>query len=127
MSNILLDTSVIVDFLRSKEKNKTLFYNLKKKKHVFQISVITHTELYAGKSVWEKKGARAELDAIFKTLTIIPLTLPISINAGRLRAFNSLPTIDAIIAATALEDNIPLSTLNVRDFRKVKSLKLFTV
>jgi len=64
------------------------------------------------------------LESLLSNLTVIPLTLEISKQAGRLRALNSLPTIDAIIAATALSEKLPLVTLNPKDFKRVKKLKL---
>lgn len=124
MSKVLLDTSVIVDFLRLNDKADTLSYKLSVKKYSLLISIITHTELYAGKSVWEHSDAKRELETIFENLTVIPLTVGISTRAGRLRALNGLSTIDAIIAATALEKNVPLVTLNVKDFKGAPTLRL---
>ncbi len=38
----------------------------------------------------------------------------------------SLSLIDAIIAATAIELNLPVATLNVKDFERVEELKIYS-
>ena len=52
---VLLDISVIIDFLRRKKKEQTVLYLLVEGDYDLSIFLITHTELYAGKSVWEKQ------------------------------------------------------------------------
>lgn len=121
---VLLDTSVIVDFLRKKDKEKTILYTLARKGYGLNVSLITHTELYAGKSVWEKTKARRELETIFEGLEVLELNEKISKEAGKIRAKCNLDLIDAIIAATALYYKLPLVTLNVRDFKKTRGLKI---
>lgn len=44
--------------------------------------------------------------------------------AGKIVAKTGIELIDAIIVATAFKCNLPLATLNMKDFGKVKGLKL---
>lgn len=124
MSKLILDTSVIIDFLRQKEKTDTVLYKLSLENNVLYISILTHTELYAGKSTWEGKNARSELETLFGGLHILPLTEKISENAGQVRAKYGIGLIDAIIASTALLNNIPLVTLNTKHFEQVENLEI---
>ena len=124
MKSVLVDTSILIDFLRRTDKRITRLYKLSKIYQILAISVISHTELYAGESAWRNKELMQNLESLLSNLTVIPLTLEISKQAGKLRALNSLPTIDAIIAATALSEKLPLVTLNPKDFKRVKKLKL---
>ncbi len=124
MRVVLLDTSILIDFLRREDKRLTRLYRLSKNYQILSISIISHTELYAGESPWKNREMRRNLESLLSNLTVIPLTLEISKEAGRLRALNSLSTIDAIIAATALSEELPFATLNTKDFKKVKKLKL---
>jgi len=124
MRGVLLDTSILIEFLRREDKLLTKLYRLSKDYQTLSISIISHTELYAGESPWKNREMRRNLESLLSNLTIIALTLEISKEAGRLRALNNLPTIDAIIAATALSENLPLVTLNSKDFKRVKKLKL---
>lgn len=125
MNSVLLDTSVIVDFLRRKDKEQSLLYRLAGKKLKLSLSIITHTELYAGKSVWEKRKAGSELETILSGLTLIPLDVSISQLAGQIRARYTINLVDAIIAATAITNKISLATLNTKHFTSIKGLKLY--
>ena len=121
---VLLDTSVLIDFLRQKQKRNTWFYALAKQGQPLAASIITHTELFAGKSVWEKSKARKELESIFAGISLIPLNQEISILAGKIRAKNKIDLIDAIIAATAVKEKMALVTLNPKHFEKIPGLRL---
>lgn len=125
MSKILLDTSVIIDFLRRHDKERTLLYTIAD--NDLYISVITHTELYSGRSIWEKDIIKESLEKVLSGLTILPLESDISQKAGYIKAYhhdNSL--LDCIIAATAVTHNMHLATLNTKDFKKIEETQLFS-
>lgn len=128
MSRVVVDTSVLVDFLRRHDRETTVLGALvSQADHEFCIALITHTELYAGSSVWERPQARKELEIVLAGLLILPFSLEVSERAGWVRATYRLSPPDAIIAATALEHSLPLLTFDVADFKKIKGLKLFSV
>jgi len=122
---LFLDTSVIIDFLRVKDKSASLFYKLISKNSKFLVSIVTHTELYSGKSIWESDKAYQELSFIFEGIEVVSLTEKISVNAGHIRALYNLDLIDAIIASTAIAANIPLVSLNTKHFSHIEDLELF--
>jgi tRNA(fMet)-specific endonuclease VapC len=122
---LFLDTSVIIDFLRVKDKSASLFYKLISKNSKFLVSIVTHTELYSGKSIWESDKACQELMFIFEGIKVISLTEKISVNAGQIRVLYNLDLIDAIIASTAIATNTPLVSLNTKHFSRVENLELF--
>lgn len=122
--SLLLDTSVLVDFLRQRNKEKTRLYQLAGAHKDMGISIITHAELYAGKSVWESARAQRELAALLSGLMLIPITSEISQQAGQLRARSGVHLLDALIAATALSYRIPLATINAKDFASIRGLKM---
>lgn len=121
---LLLDTSVIIDFLRIKDKSKTTLYTLTQKENELSVSIITHTELYAGRSVWESKIAAGELKTIFSGIDLVPLTEKISQEAGNIKAHHNVDLIDAIIAATAIDKGLTLVTLNTKHFQKIPNLRI---
>jgi len=49
----------------------------------------------------------------------------ISMRAGEIKAKYNLDLIDAIIGATAILHNLDLVTLNIKDFEKIRGIKLF--
>lgn len=127
MKKLLLDTSVLVDFLRKKDKEGTLLVKILRAGYEPTISLITQTELYAGKSVWWKRKARKELEDLLAGLEIIALDEEVSRLAGQIRAKYRLGIVDAIIAAEAITSRLPLVTLNIKDFEKVKGLKILEI
>jgi predicted nucleic acid-binding protein len=56
---------------------------------------------------------------------ILPVTTNIAKLAGELSRSKQCKNVNAVLAATALEENAHLATLNRRDFSSVKKLKLF--
>lgn len=125
MTKILVDTSIIVDFLRRKDRGNTIFFNLIEDKYQLYASIITHTESYAGKKIWENKYAMDELELLLNRITILPLQENISKKAGEIKAKNGADVLDAIIAATSIIHDLDLATLNIKDFERIKGLKLF--
>lgn len=122
---ILIDTSVIIEFLRLNDKKRSLLYKLASNKNQLFVSIVTHTELFSGKSVWENTSAREELNKIFSGIKILPLNEAISTLAGEIRSKNNINIMDAIIAATAIKYKLPLSTLNQKDFVKISKLEIY--
>lgn len=126
MKKILLDTSILIDFIRRGNKESTLLVSFTKEGYRLYVSILTHTEVYAGRSVWEKTAVRQEAEKLFSGMEIIPLEKDISIKAGEIKAFYATTLADAVIAATAFVYDIELATLNVKDFEKIKGIRLFT-
>lgn len=125
MPKILIDTSLIIDFLRQKDKNKTLLFYFANKEYQLCVSIITHAESYAGKSVWEKVEAKRSLEKLFSTIQIMPITSDLSKKAGEISARYNVDIVDAIIAATALLSDMGLATLNTKDFENIDGVNLF--
>ena len=124
MKKILLDTSVIIDFLRRKDKSDSLLSKLSN--NDFYISIVTHTELFSGRSVWEKKEIKQELDKFLSIIVLLPLMEEISQAAGKIKAYDPKRSVlDCIIAATAIRHNLPLVTLNIKDFENIKGMRLY--
>lgn len=120
---VLIDTSVIIDFLRRKEKERTWLYQLVESNDIM-VALVTHTELYAGSSIWTNQKARQELDLLFSAVDIEPMSIDLSLRAAEIRARYRVDLIDALIAATALAKGVPLATLNRSHFKKIVQLKL---
>jgi predicted nucleic acid-binding protein len=121
---ILIDTSIIVDFLRQKDKRGSWFYKLSHDNDSLAISILTHAELYSGKSVYESQKNKRYLDSIISRLNIVVLDLPISTLGARLRAKSGVDLLDCLIGATAIRGGYQLATLNSKHFKEMKNLKL---
>jgi tRNA(fMet)-specific endonuclease VapC len=120
---ILIDSSVIIDFLRRKDKENTLFAKLVEK-YDLVVSLISVTELYSGKSIQEQETAKKILDDIISGMEIYIPNIEIALFAGSLRAKYQLSLADSYIASTAIVNDFSLTTLDTKDFSKIKDLKM---
>ena len=86
------------------------------------VSVVTIMELYALAGMSANEELR--IDEAIRELVIVPVTIPIAKRAGILARTRKRGKSDLIIAATALELNIPLLTKNTHDFKHIPNLHL---
>ncbi len=110
--NILVDTSIIIDFLRKKNKQNSLLWKIKEKGFNCIISTITVFELYVG-AITSKHIT--DLKKILKWMDIISFTSDIAEQSGEiyknLKKKNQLIEFrDIFIGATSIILNIPLLT-----------------
>ena len=112
MPELLVDTDVFVDHLRGARK-------MQPGRDRILYSVITRSELFAGREVEEETVQR-----LLEPFEEVPIDRPVAEHAGRLRRAGGLRTPDALIAATALEHQLVLVTRNARDFQSARGLKL---
>jgi len=124
MKKFLVDTSVLIEFLRVKNKI-TVYERILSQDYRPVVSFITPAELWAGKSVWEDQKKAKLLEKLLEPIEVV---LPSSASlklAGRLRAKHNISLLDTFIAAAAIEKKLPLATLNFKDFEKIKEITLF--
>ncbi len=118
---ILVDTDVMVDYLRGRDK-ATRF--LKKHGARAILSSITVAELYAGVKGNEEEST---LDNIVSLFQVVSVTPEIAKAGGLLKRdfgkSHGVGLADAIVAATALTANADLATLNVKHFPMLAGLK----
>jgi predicted nucleic acid-binding protein len=114
---LLLDTSVLIDALRSRRSRRTWLANLVHSGHSLETSALNVAEVYAGMRPEEEIKTKAFLDA----LQCHAITSTACERAGRLknqwaRKGRTLTLADTIVAAVAIELNCVLVTDNRRDF-----------
>lgn len=124
---VILDTSILIDFLRRPEDiNSPLkeFISLHPQEKS-AISVLTVQELYSGKSSRELTKEQLFLEIIGR-IEILPYTYEIAKLAGEIvrDLGKALGFPDVAIAATAILNKASLFTLNKKDFKGIKGLKL---
>lgn len=122
---ILCDTNILIEVYRN---NQPVIDELKKiGKDDVAVSIITSCELVFGAL---NKAELQKINSDLSNLTVVDINE--SIGRSALRLMNryslshhlSLP--DAFIAATALESESPLYTLNKKDFRFIPGIKFYT-
>lgn len=120
---VVIDTSVAIDYLRMGDSKETLYMTLSGKEE-FVMSLITVAELYSGRSAQKNEKQKELIEKMLKGVEVVIPSLDTAKEAGKLRAEYQLSLGDAFIAALALDLNVRLATLNVRDFKQIKGLKL---
>ena len=125
---VVLDTSVIIDYLRTRELKRTFFEEISKvvgKKNL-AISILTIQELFMGKSAANEK-VEEFLIAIINSLSLLPYNFEVAKKAGEISRVKNISFPDAAIAATAMVNNASLFTLNVKDFSGIAGLELYKI
>lgn len=125
---ILIDSNILIEYLRAKDKEQTIL--VKFEKDDFYISVISIFELLAGANTNEKKE---QAKTLIKGFSIVDFTEKEAELAGDISIFlkdegiNFKNFNDIFIAASALSHNLPILTLNTKDFQKIENLKLIII
>jgi tRNA(fMet)-specific endonuclease VapC len=126
-SVILLDTGVLIEVLRRKDKSSTLFYSLAVQGKELSVSSITVYEF--------RNGMTTINEELCEALLLRLITLPFDDKAARTAATiyrslksqrNLIEVADILIAATAIAHDIPLATLNIKHFQRIVHLNLIT-
>jgi len=120
----LVDTDVIINYLRGKDKSKGFLMKIIDGEVVGFFSVITEAELLSGARDTKDE---ASIYDVLDVMKAIEVGRDIAITAGKLRrkyyaAYNTeLP--DAIIAATTKERRLILATANEKHFRMFEEIE----
>ncbi|MEN8122186.1 MAG: type II toxin-antitoxin system VapC family toxin [Bacteroidota bacterium] len=122
---ILLDTSILVDLFRKKNKRKSIFYSLSLKHASFAVSTITRFEIFVGQTNTQNEF----WDNFYKKIKIIDFDDRCAFYAGKivkqLKQNNKMIEIpDILIAATALANDLPISTLNLKHFSRIEDIDI---
>ena len=113
----VIDASVVIHWLRTGDDLLEPIAGV--------ISTVTVAELFAGASAQAGGKQRHKiLQALGGWVQVKPTTES-AILAGELKYKYKLSLGDAFIAALAVDQNLPLATLDSRAFRKIKGLKLY--
>ncbi len=111
---LLLDTDVIIDYLREQADAVTYIESLT---NPLLISVVTVAELYAGVREGDERRA---LETFLSAFELVPVSSEIAVTSGLYRRdwgkSHKVGLADALIAATAEARGAKLITLNVKHF-----------
>ena len=121
VKHVLVDTDVMVDFLRGHPKAVAL---VQTQSTGIVLSSIVAAELYAGVRSDEELST---LDSLLHLFPIIPVSAGLAKVAGFYKRdyakSHGVGLADAIIAATAQAENADLKTLNTKHYPMLKGLK----
>lgn len=118
---LLVDTDVMVDFLRGQPKAVAL---VQAQSARIVLSSIVVAELYAGVRGQDELTA---LDRLIQLFRIVPVTPELARSAGLSKRdyakSHGIGLADALIAASVQAENADLATLNTKHYPMIKGLK----
>lgn len=135
--NYLLDTNVLSELFKKHPEPKVTRWLKGMEQDWLYLSVLTVGEIHKGVERMEHGSRKARLVQFLETdipaqfeERILPIDLEVAETWGLLeaQADRPLPTVDALLAATALVHNLTLVTRNTQDFgfSKLKILNPWT-
>ena len=116
MNKLLLDSNVIIGVVTGR------FSILQLKEPTLMVSEITRLEVFG----YHKLQSQEEelLDEFFGNIVCLPISKEIINQAITHRKQKKISIGDAIIAATAIVNSLPLATANIKDFEHLDVLEL---
>ena len=121
MMQIVVDSSVIIDYLRGFKPARLKIDELKENES-FLISVITEAEVLSGKECSDQNKRNRIID-LLQLFRKIDVDSSIAQRAAEFRRNYGVSLDDCIIAATAFNEKCIIWTKNAEDFRKIKEVK----
>jgi predicted nucleic acid-binding protein len=115
----LIDTNVIIDNLGNKLSKNTIDFisNID-----FSISSVTKIEVLGWKNATENQ--LKPLYSFMETLNILPIDEAVINKTIEIRQSKKINLGDALIAATALTNNLTIITRNIKDFDTIENLNV---
>jgi len=121
MSNYLVDTNVIIDFLRGIDEAGKLLEKIDQ----VNISAVTAAEIIQGA---RNKKELNSLDNLFANFNVIPINQHISsLGVNLLKEYtlsDGLLILDSLIAATAIVKDLSLISANTKHFQMISQMNL---
>ena len=116
MNKLLLDSNIIIGVVNNRF-NISQFENT-----TLLVSEITRLEIFGYHKL--KSNEEKLLEKFFNNIECLHISKSIINHAITFRKQKSMSVGDAIIAATAIANKLPLSTANIKDFKHIEKLKL---
>lgn len=123
---ILLDTSILIDYFRKKNKRNSYFYQLvAANKYTYAVSVITEYEIYVGATEDQKEF----WDLFFTQIKSIEFdgqcareAVGIQLELKKNNKMIAIP--DLLIGATAKSNRLRIATKNIDHFKRIADLQI---
>ena len=116
----------MIAYFAAEEKVLALVDSLRSNGIYLYISIVAETELISFEG-WTVPQRNLVKQFLKENIVSIPYTRDLIETTSQIRMNSKLKLPDAIIAATSVRFEMPLLTRDLKDFKKVKDLKVLTV
>ena len=121
---ILLDTNIFIEIYRDNATIASIVDNLPE---IAVCDVVRAELFYGARNKQELNEISADLEGL-PVLSLLPQISEMAVNLVKTYCLShKLELADALIAATAIFHNAELFTLNLKDFRYIPDLQLFSI
>ena len=121
---VLLDTNILIEYYKGNAAIQTVLQRIGFA--ALGISVITSMELlYGARDAQELRCLKQSLDSLHHWYVTVPISQHALSLIESFAKSHTLQIPDALIAATAIEHQVPLYTLNTKDFQFIPVLTLY--
>lgn len=118
--NYLVDTNILIDHLRGVADARSFIRHARKHGELW-VSAITVAELYVGQMM-KQPSEVAKTKRLLWLFRVAHLDGSTAAKGGAVARDHGIDLPDALIAATALNKNLPVATRNVKHFSPVPKL-----
>ncbi|MDR1963827.1 MAG: type II toxin-antitoxin system VapC family toxin [Planctomycetaceae bacterium] len=127
MSAIFLDSSVLIRHFRDQNKINSFYTQIRSAYDKLYMSAIAKAEIFS----YIKDNDIEYWNIIFKNIRVFPFTENTIVKTREIalqlkRKSMLIELADMMIAATAIENDFPLATINQSHFERIDRLKLIT-
>lgn len=122
MNNILLDTNILVYHVAG-DQSATKLVDEAVTNERFFVSILSVIEFLGWHGHSNEKFAKCK--ELIGLARIFPVSSEVADKAVELRRSKKIKLADAVIAATALVNELSLATRNIRDFKGIQNLQVF--
>lgn len=122
MNEVLLDSDILIDHLRGYGPARQYLQRFEAGEKRGYLSVISVAELSSGQM--RQAGEEDKVRQLLALFTAINLDFAIAWRGGEIRRQYGTGLADALIAATALIRDLPLSTRNLQHYTPIEDLRV---
>ena len=117
-----LDTNTILYYQKEEENVVTILENLFGENTPMYVSAVTEAELFRYSNLTQDEAWR--IGVFLRSVSVIPVDSRIARIAGTVGRKYGVRLADSIVGATALFTGSAVLTRNVRDFKRIKGLRV---
>jgi tRNA(fMet)-specific endonuclease VapC len=124
---ILVDTNILIEYFRNKKKEETILLR-SLTNYDIAISILTKYEFSIGINPEQYDQSLKILEKFeILDLTNSEISKAIEIFKNLKKKNLMIPTLDILIASTAISNQMKLATLNLQHFQRIEGIKILEV
>ncbi len=119
----LIDTNILIDHLRGESRATKFLLDVETGRTKGCVSVLTEYELLSDPCL--QPSEKREIERLLNLMPRLAITSRVARLAAEFRSGYDTDIADALNAATSKARNATLVTRNIKDFKRIKDLKLY--